>query len=466
MLRMQLSRIMSVVCSGVLLAGAASARNPGDPLKPGFNLFSKQQDVQLGQEAAQQVRQQYQVVQNPALQNYLKQVGERLANTNSAKQGGFPFNFTLLNVGEINAFALPGGPMFVFTGLMKATDNEAQLAGVMAHEMSHVILRHGTNQASKANLIQLPAVLAGSVAGNGSMLGQLAQLGVGLGANSVLLKFSRDAETQADALGSHMMSEAGYNPVEMARFFEKLQGASGSGPGSQFFSDHPNPGNREKAIEAEIQVLPQRSYGYETGEFARVKQQIQALPAPPKQAQPRSSNAAPSSSGSALAPSVETPAANGWKQLRERSFGVAYPSNWQVFGGSQSGSTTIAPREGLVQASNGSTQVGYGAILSYYTPQRATNLSGATQELLGHMQSSNPTMRVARSPQHLSAGGSAGLFTLLESDSPYGGKEVDALLTVARPEGLFYLVFISPSKDFPQLQSALQQMIGSLRFFA
>lgn len=280
-------RFFTIAGGGVLLAALCLARNPGDPLKPGFNLFSKQQDVQLGQEAAQQVRQQYQPVQNPYLQDYLKRVGERLANTPEAKQGGFPFNFTLVNVGEINAFALPGGPMFVFTGLMKATDNEAQLAGVMAHEMAHVILRHGTNQASKANLLQLPALLAGSALGNGGgILGQLAQVGVGLGANSVLLKFSRDAESQADALGSHMMSSAGYNPIEMARFFEKLEGTSGSSRGSQFFSDHPNPGNRQRAIEAEIQYLPRRTYGAETGEFAKVKQQIAALPAPPAQKRP------------------------------------------------------------------------------------------------------------------------------------------------------------------------------------
>jgi predicted Zn-dependent protease len=99
-------------------------------------------------------------------------------------------------VSDINAFALPGGPMFINTGLLKAVDNEAQLAGVMGHEMSHVILRHGTNQASKAQLIQLPAVL-GSQAAGGSMVGKLAQVGIGLGANSVLLKFSRGAESQA-----------------------------------------------------------------------------------------------------------------------------------------------------------------------------------------------------------------------------------------------------------------------------
>ena len=109
----------------------------------------------------------------------------------------------------------------------------------MGHEMSHVILRHGTNQASKSKLIELPAVLGSQVAG-GSLVGQLTQLGIGLGANSVLLKFSRSAESQADLMGSHLMAEAGYNPTEMARFFQKLDAENGS-RAPQFFSDHPRP---------------------------------------------------------------------------------------------------------------------------------------------------------------------------------------------------------------------------------
>jgi predicted Zn-dependent protease len=273
-------RIFPLVLAALLGVGAAAARKPGDPIRPGFNLFSREQDVQLGNEAAQQVRKQYQAVQNSFLQNYLKRVGERLANTKEAKESGFPFNFTLVNEGSINAFALPGGPMFVFTGLMKAVDNEAQLAGVMAHEMSHVILRHGTNQMSKANFLQIPAMLAGAAAG-GSLLGQLAQAGIGFGLNSALLKFSRTDETQADLLGSHLMAEAGYNPLEMARFFEKLEGESGS-RGSEFFSDHPNPGNRRQAIETEIRALPQQTYGFETGQFGQAKTQVGQIPDPPK----------------------------------------------------------------------------------------------------------------------------------------------------------------------------------------
>src|SRR5437879_3309064 len=150
--------------------------------KPGFNLFSKEQDVQLGKEAAAQVEKQMEVVRNPELQAYIERIGKRLAAQPQA--GGFPYTFKVVKDPSINAFALPGGPTFVNTGLIAAADNEDQLAGVMAHEISHVALRHGTNQASKANLLQIPAALAGALIGNGSLMGQLAQLGIGLGFNS------------------------------------------------------------------------------------------------------------------------------------------------------------------------------------------------------------------------------------------------------------------------------------------
>jgi predicted Zn-dependent protease len=272
-----------VSISIALLAVAAwAARQPGEIPRPGFNFFSKQQDMQLGQEAADQVRQQYQVVQNPFLQNYVKRVGDRLADTSEARQSGFPFTFTLLNDPQVNAFALPGGPMFILTGLVKSADNEAQLAGVMGHEMSHVILRHGTHEASKANIVELPLRLAQMVAGN-SMMGRLASLGLGLGANSFILKFSRDAESEADALGARLMAEAGYDPMELARFFEKLQASGGQGSSrlSQFLSDHPNPGNRDRAILDEARTFPPRDYGFETGDFRRAKAEVSSLPAPP-----------------------------------------------------------------------------------------------------------------------------------------------------------------------------------------
>lgn len=248
-------------------------------LRPGFNLFSKDQDVQLGKESADQVRKQMTVINDPFLTSYVNRVGKRLANAQEARDSEYPFTFEVVADPSINAFALPGGPMFINTGLLKAVDNEAQLAGVMGHEMSHVILRHGTNQASKAQLIQLPAILGSQVAG-GSMVGKLAQVGIGLGANSVLLKFSRGAESQADLMGSHLMAESGYDPVQMAKFFEKLS-AEGGARGPQFFSDHPNPDNREQAIQKEVGRLPNRKYNYQTGDFQKMKKMASQIKEPP-----------------------------------------------------------------------------------------------------------------------------------------------------------------------------------------
>jgi predicted Zn-dependent protease len=254
--------------------------------QPGFNLFTRQQDVQLGQESAAQVRKQMTVIKDPVLTAYVNRIGKRLVASQEAQESGFPFTFEVVADPSINAFALPGGPMFINTGLLRAVDNEAQLAGVMGHEMSHVILRHGTNQASKANLIQLPAALAAQMAGKSTMMGQLAQLGIGIGAGSVLLKFSRNAETQADLMGSHLMAEAGYDPMEMARFFNKLNEQGGQ-RGLQFLSDHPNPGNRERAIEQEARLLPQQTYGDQTGDFKRMKDTVAKIKEPkPKQAAP------------------------------------------------------------------------------------------------------------------------------------------------------------------------------------
>jgi beta-barrel assembly-enhancing protease len=264
----------------LLLFTATLCAQEATRFRPGFNLFSKQQDVQLGQESAAQVRRQMPLVRDPFLNDYVSRVGKRLASTPEARESGFPFSFEVVADPSINAFALPGGPMFINTGLLKAVDNEAELAGVMGHEMSHVILRHGTNQASKAQLIQLPAMLA-SQAGGGSMLGGLARVGIGLGANSVLLKFSRGAESQADLLGSHLMAESGYNPLELAHFFEKLN-SQGSQRTLQFLSDHPNPGNRERAIEEEADRLPQKNYGYQTGEFQRMKEAVAGIHEPPQ----------------------------------------------------------------------------------------------------------------------------------------------------------------------------------------
>ena len=272
----------------LLLSAAADARGPTQ-IKQGFNLFTRQQDIQLGQELATQIRENVTIVNNPALTAYVNSVGKRLTATPEARNSGFSFTFEIVADPAINAYALPGGPMFINTGLLRTVASEAQFAGAIAHEMSHVILRHGTNQASKVDLIQLPVALAGQLTNSATLMGQLAQLGIGLGADSVLLKFNRIHESQADIMGTHVMAEAGYDPIQMARFFATLNDHSGA---FVFLSDHPNPGDRSRAIKDEAARLPQRTYGYQTGHFQEMKKAVATIHGPPPTARAEGNSSA------------------------------------------------------------------------------------------------------------------------------------------------------------------------------
>ena len=272
----------------VILIGGSPLSAQQKQLKPGFNFFSPRQDIQLGQEASAQVEKTMPVVHNSELSGYLTRLGSRLAASQHA--GTFPFHLAVINDKAINAFALPGGPIYVNSGLLTAVENETQLAGVLAHEMSHVRLRHGTSQASKANLIQIPAALAGAMVGNKTLLASLAQLGINIGAGSLLLKYSRSAESEADLNGARIMNDVGYNPLEMARFFEKLEAQGGGGNSllTRWLSDHPSPGNRVKSVENEIRYLPKTSYHEsEPAALPRIKAFVAKLPEPPKQVQPK-----------------------------------------------------------------------------------------------------------------------------------------------------------------------------------
>ncbi|MBK5294858.1 MAG: M48 family metalloprotease [Acidobacteriia bacterium] len=436
----------------LLLVLASSALAQQRAIKPGFNLFSKEQDIQMGREYAAQIERQMPVVRNAELDAYLQRIGRKLASQPEA--GNYPYTFKLVRDKNINAFALPGGPTFVHTGLIAAAETEAQLAGVMAHEIAHVALRHGTNQASKAQLIQLPAMLAGSLLGDsGSLAGTLAQIGIGLGANSVLLKYSRNAERDADLLGARMMSRAGYNPIEMARFFEKLQAETGKGNAfTSFLSDHPNPGDRVKAVQEEIRYLPRNKYTADTGELPRIQKSIQGLPEPPKPRGQSRNTGNPD-------PAASRPSGR-FKQFQGREVAFQYPDNWEVHGEPGSDQVTVAP----VSAVFGQ-QLGYALIVSFSEMPRNTDLRAGTEQLLKQLQKENPSMKVTQTARRTEVNKYQGMVTRLESDSPYtGAREVDLVVTLDRPGGLFFLVFIAPDKEYPAVQRTFEQILQSVRF--
>ncbi len=221
------------------------------------NKYSVQDDIKLGREAAQQVRQQMPLLQDGNIDNYIESVGQRLATAipPEFQHPEFRYTFEVVNARDINAFALPGGPMFLNRGMIEAAHSEGEMAGVMAHEMSHVALRHATAQATETQKFQIGSVLgqiAGAVIGGvpGAIIGTGSQIGFGAGA----LKYSRKYETQADVLGSQIMARAGYDPRDLARMFQTIE-AQGGSSGPEWLSSHPNPGNRYERINQEAAML-------------------------------------------------------------------------------------------------------------------------------------------------------------------------------------------------------------------
>ena len=231
--------------------------------------------MQAGQQSAAQVAKQLPVLpDSDPVTIYVQRLGQQLAAHAPGEK--WPYTFHVVNQKEINAFALPGGPVFVNLGTIQAADNEAELAGVMAHEISHVVQRHGTRAASKQMAAQLPLAILGGVMGQGA-LSQMAQMGLGFGIGSYFLKNSRTAESEADLLGTDIMYDTGFNPRAMADFFTKLQ-AEGGARGPQFFSDHPDPGNRAQAVAKEVATLPRKaSYRSDSAEFRDIKQRVAGM---------------------------------------------------------------------------------------------------------------------------------------------------------------------------------------------
>jgi predicted Zn-dependent protease len=256
-------------CGGGLLAGAASSR-----VSMGFNLFSPEQDVELGRASAAEVARQSDVVEDERVNEYVQRLGERVASR--APGYKFRYKFVVVDSPEANAFALPGGYVFVNSGAIEAARNEGELAGVLAHEISHVVLRHGTNQASKAYVAKnamrlLDAALGGAKEGLRTLAYSLGLAGPG----RLFMKFNRDAESQADVEGARLMAAAGYDPRDMADFFQRLDERVGDARAGETADDHPTPASRAAAISEFLPTLHvSASPTHDTEEFRRMKARL------------------------------------------------------------------------------------------------------------------------------------------------------------------------------------------------
>lgn len=484
----------------LLLAAQAYPQSVGPEFpNPGNAHMSRDKQRALGLQAAAQVYKEMPVLPDSSPETqYIRQLGQKLVAT-IPPQYSWPFDFHVVAQKEINAFALPGGPMFVNIGTITAAANEAQLAGVMAHEMSHVYMQHSAKQASKAQTTGMLAELAGAVLGATAAgpVEELGQMGIQMSSKGLMLKYSRGDESQADAVGAIIMYKAGFNPQALADFFKTLEAQGGAPP--QFLSDHPNPGNREQAIEKEIKNWPPEQYASDGPAFQKTRQHAMGVKAytgeeiaqgaksgqwsavnkkngatfTPAAASFASTGtsaaAAPSSSSNVTVASLQSVFPSQRMLLADLGpLKIEYPDNWQIVPPKQKGqSVAIAPPGGIAESG-----VGYGVVFNDVALSNGQRLGidDFTRTIVHDMEQ-NETLQQVGEAKPITVAGIEGRSVTLHSVSPFAAAngrsqaERDWLVTVPQRDGsVIFMVFVAPQSEFDRFQPTYQTMLSSVHF--
>ncbi len=440
------------------------------------NDYKVSDDVQIGREASVKVEQQFPILNDRTVENYVQDVGNRLvaAIPPELREPAFQYRFKVVNASDINAFALPGGPMYINRGMISAAKNEGEMAGVMAHEISHIVLRHGTAQASKQNNIENQLGTIGLILGGAILGGQTgAQLG-SLVATAWQTKYSREYESQADVLGSQILARAGYDPRDLANMFRTIEQQSGGNRAPEFLSSHPNPQNRYDTINREAQLLrvSREPIKYTRG-FQDAQSRLGRLPQAPTMAQieqgasrgggntgTRGGNNGGTNNEMSRGnysrriqlPSSRTRVFQGGNFLR-----VNIPTNWEQF--PMGNDVWFAP-----QGAYGNQGITHGALVG--VSQVRTNLEAATEDYVrGLTQSNNYLRQSSQGFQKTSISGRLAYATQLSGRSPITGQNeiVTVYTTQLRDGNLFYVVAVAPQNEYSRYNSAFSYMIRSIR---
>jgi hypothetical protein len=441
------------------------------------NKYKLSDDVQAGREAAAQVTQQMPLLPKDGdVDSYVERVGQHLAQSIPPEftHPEFHYEFSVVNVSDINAFALPGGPMFVNRGMIEAAHNEGEMAGVMAHEISHVALRHGTANATKSQSagVQLGAIggaILGSVIGGGAGAAVIQGTQFGLGA--FLLKYSREYETQADVLGSQIMARAGYDPRGLASMFKTIE-QQGSNGGPEWLSSHPNPGNRYERISeeaAKITISPNKRVGQDT-EFPAIQAVLKRMPPAPTTAdvEKRSRTSGNTGGGTRYPDNTSAggpvaPPSTHYRTYQQNGLvSMSVPDNWKQF--ESKSSVTFAP-DGAYGNNGGESVFTHGAIVGVANTN-TTDLMSATGQYIAGVLQGNSYLQVEGKYQKIQIGGREGLTRRLSGNSPITNqKEIVDITTAFSNRGrLVYVVQVVPGSEQDKYRTAFGQMVKSLNF--
>ncbi len=432
------------------------------------NKYSVQDDIKLGRQAAAEAEQQFPLLRDGDVSSYVERVGNRLeaAIPSEFRHPGFQYTVRVINARDINAFALPGGPMYVNRGMIEAARREGEMAGVMAHEISHVALRHGTAQASKG---QKYGLLAGILGIGGQILGgpagaaaQIASQGVGV----YFLKFSREYESEADILGAQIMARAGYDPRDLAAMFQTIE-RQGGGSSGGFLSSHPSPQNRYARINQEAQYLRVQNPIRDTGEFANIQARLRGQQAAPSMAEIARSGQRNPAEGGGNYPSDAPGGRVDYPSTRYRSYNelgvltVGVPDNWRKLGDNDS--VWFSPEGGYGQHQNRAVfthGVNFGV-----SQTQSRDVRQATQELINSLAQGNRSLRQSTNFQRVTVSGRPGLSAgLTNVNEATGQTETITLITTQlRNGGLLYMVAVAPQSEARSFASAFNSILRSVR---
>jgi hypothetical protein len=453
--KMPLSRLGRTVVTLGLAGALTFATGAQTKITAPKNNYNAADDVKLGREAAAEVTKELPLLNDARTEQYVETIGRTLAAAipPEFQHPEFRYTFDMVNQKEINAFALPGGPMFLNRGMIEAAKAEGEVAGVMAHELSHVALRHGTAQATKGQKFQIGSVLgqiAGAVVGGtaGSIISQGTQFGLG----AAFLKYSREYESQADILGAQILARAGYDPREMANMFKTIE-AEGGSSGPEWLSSHPNPGNRYEAINREAQSLRVQGRAT-TGDFQDIQARLRGMPPAYTAEQiakgqaktnPRSSRTSSPSSRTGVdvaPPSSQFRSSSPFSFVR-----LSLPSNWTEVSGGDTG-ITYAPEGGYRENSGRLEGVTHGFQIGV-APRSNRSLQQDTDQLVAAFAESNPQLRRQNGYSRETVAGRDGVRTTLLNQSDLTGQpEVISLAATRLNDGrLLYMVGVAPQKD-------------------
>jgi len=433
------------------------------------NKYSVADDVKLGREASAEVRKEMPMLPDDRVDDYVDSIGERLVRNIPAefRHNEFNYTFDVVNLAEINAFALPGGPMFAHRGMIEKAGSEAEIAGVLAHEISHVALRHGTAQASKAGkyqLGQMGAAVLGAILGGrtGEVVSQGGQLLIG----AKFLTYSREYEKQADILGAQIMARTGYDPRAMATMFQRIEKESG-GRAPEWLSNHPNPGNRAAYITKEAQSLRVSDPITDSSDFRNVQARLgQMSPAMTSEEAARGRNTGNSrptgtAGGSRPTGRVDAPSTRYNTYDEGGVFRISVPSNWREM--ASENNVTFAP-EGGYGTINNSSVFTHGIQIGMARNERHS-LEEATNELVNSLAQSNRGMGRPSNYTRGTIGGRPALRTVVANDAESTGRERLAIYTAQMQDGtLFYVIGVAPEGEYGTYESVFQRIATSIRF--